>query len=129
MNNRFEVSKFKPDPTFDNAINEIKDNHQKIFASAATNISAITSFENNSDPLCINNSFEAATFEPEPTFEKTINEIKSNHLKSITSIDINISSITSNKPPFSSEHLRSYLVPWILLQSPEKSPQFTIRLS
>ena len=58
-----------------------------------------TSFDKNFDHLSMNNRFEAAKFEPDPTFEKTINEIKSNHLKSITSVDINISSITSNKPP------------------------------
>ena len=83
----------------------------------------------NYDPLCINNSFEAATFEPEPTFEKTINDIKANHLKIITSIDINVSSITSNKPSSSFEHLKFDLMSWILLKAPEKSPQFTNHLS
>ena len=77
----------------------------------------------------MNNSFEAAKFEPEPTFEKTINDIKSNHLKSITSIDMNISAITSNKTSSSSEHLKSDIMTWILLQSPGKPPQFTNHLS
>ena len=31
---------------------------------------------------------EVEMFEPEPTFENTINDIKANHLKSITSIDM-----------------------------------------
>ena len=48
---------------------------------------------------------EVAKFEPEPTLENTINKIKSNHLKSITSLDMNISDITLNKPYFPSEHI------------------------
>ena len=36
----------------------------KIIASADTNSSAITSFEDTFDPLSINNSFEAAEFKP-----------------------------------------------------------------
>ena len=59
MNNSFEAEKFEPDPKFENTINKIKDNHLKIIASAATDPSAITSFDNNFDPLCINNRFEA----------------------------------------------------------------------
>ena len=54
-----------------------------------------TFFENNFDQLSINNRFESAEFEPEPTFENTINDIKYNHLKSITSDAMNISAITS----------------------------------
>ena len=45
MNNSFEAEKFDPDPTFEDTINEIKDNHLKIIASAATNKPAITSFD------------------------------------------------------------------------------------
>ena len=60
MNNSFEAEKFEPYPTFEKTINEIKDNHLKSISSAAKNSSAITSFDENSDPLCINNSFEAA---------------------------------------------------------------------
>ena len=119
MNNSFEASKLEPDPTFENNINNIKDNHLKSIASAATNPSSITSFDNNYDPLCVNNSFEAAKFEPEPKFETTLNNIKANHLKSIDSIDINVSAITLNKPSSSSEHLKSDLVSWIPPQSPE----------
>ena len=98
-------------------------------ASAATNPSAITCFDKIFDSMCGNNSFEAENFEPTPTFEKNINEIKANHLKIITYIDINSSDITPNKPSSSSEHLKSDLMLWILLQSPEKSPQFTNHFS
>ena len=87
----------KPDTTFEKTINEIKYSHLESITSSATNPSAITSFDDNSDPLCINNIFEAAEFEPEPTFEKITNDTKSNHLKSITSIDMNVSEITSKK--------------------------------
>ena len=67
----------------------------------------------------MNNIFEAETIEIEPTSEKTINEIKANHLKHITSIDINVSAITPNKHYSSSEHLEYDLMPYILLQSLE----------
>ena len=98
MNNSFESAKFKPDPKSEKTINDIKDCHLKSIASAATNPSAITSFDKSFDPLCINNSCEAENFEPEPTFEKVINEIKAIHLKGITSIYMNVSAINSNKP-------------------------------
>ena len=64
MNNSFEAEKFEPDTTFENTINEIKENLLKIIASTATNPSAIISFDENSDPLFINNRFEASKFEP-----------------------------------------------------------------
>ena len=88
-------------------------------ASAAINPSAIISFDGNFDPLCIDNSFKAAKFGTEPTFENTINDIESNHLKSITYIDINVSAITMNKLSSYSEHLKFNIIPLILLQSPE----------
>ena len=69
----------------------------KSIASASMNISTITSFGDNFDPLSMNNSFKAETFEPEPTFGKTINKIKANGLKNITSIYINVSAIIYNK--------------------------------
>ena len=50
-------------------------------------------------------------------------------MKSITSIAMSISTITSNKLSSSSEHLKTDIVPWILLQPPGKSPQFTKHLS
>ena len=93
----------------------MKYKHLKSIASASTDPPAITSFDNNFDLIRINNSFEAAKFEPEPTFEKTINEIRSNHLKSITSIVMNISAITYNKTYSSPENLKLNLMPWILL--------------
>ena len=96
----------------------MKYKHLKSIASASTDPPANTSFDNNFDLIRINDSFEAAKFEPEPTFEKTINEIKANHLKSIASVDMNVSSITSNKPSSSSKHLKYDLMPWILLKSP-----------
>ena len=68
MKNSFEAEKFEPDPTFENTINDIKDIHMKSITYAATNPSDITSFDDNFDPLCIKNSFEAAKFEPEPKF-------------------------------------------------------------
>ena len=74
----------------------------KSITSTAMNLSAITSFDDNFDPICTNNSFEAEKFEPEPTLEKNINEIKANDLKSITSIDMSVSAITSNKNHLSS---------------------------
>ena len=72
---------------------------------------------------------EASKFEPEPTFENTINDIKENYMKSIASAAMNLLAITLDKPYSSSEHLKYDLMPWILLQSPEKSPQFTKHLS
>ena len=111
INNSFESEKFEPEPTFENTINEIKDNNLKSIASDATNPSVIISFDDNFDPLCINNRFEEAKSEPEPTFEKTINETTANHLKNITSIDMNVSAITPNKPYFSSKHLKSDIMP------------------
>ena len=93
MNISFEAEKFEPEPTFEKTINEIKDNHLKSIASFATNPSAITSFDENVYLVCINNSFEAEKFEPESIFEKTINEIKDNHPKSIASAAMNLSAL------------------------------------
>ena len=64
----------------------------------------------------MNGSFEAENFEPEPIFENTINDIKANHFKIITFVDMNISAITSNKPSSYYEHLKSDIMPFILLQ-------------
>ena len=93
------------------------------------NISFIPLFDDNIEPLSMNNIFEAETFELEPTFENNINEIKANHLKIIISIDMNVSAISLNKNSSYSGHLKSYLMPWILLMSPVKSPQFIKHLS
>ena len=115
-NSRIEVDFFKPEPTFYKTINEIKDNNMKIIASAATNLSAITFFDDNFEQLSMNSIIEVEQFEPEPTFENTNNDIKYDHLKVITYIDMNASAITSNKPSLSSKYLKSDLMPWILLQ-------------
>ena len=77
----------------------------------------------------MNSRIEVAKFEPEPTFEKTINEIKYNHLKCITYMDMNVSAITSNKLRYSFENLKSNIIPCKLLQASGKSPQFTQHFS
>ena len=68
MKNSFFAGETCEAPTFENTINDIKDIHMKSITYAATNPSDITSFDDNFDPLCIKNSFEAAKFEPEPKF-------------------------------------------------------------
>ena len=68
MNNSTEVAKFKTGPTFEKNINEIKDNHLKSIASAVMNISAITFFDDNLEPLSMNNSSEAEKLGPGTTF-------------------------------------------------------------
>ena len=120
MNGSFELEKIKPEPTFENTINKIKDNNMKNITSAETNLSDITSFDDNFYSLSMKNSFEAEMFKPELTFEKTINEIKANNLKTITSIEMNVLAINLNKPSLSYEHLKYDFMPWILLQSLEE---------
>ena len=97
MNRIIELAKLKPEPTFEKTTNYIKDNHLKIISSADMNLSAITLFGDNLEQISMNSIIEVAKLKPEPTFEKTNNEIKDNHLKNITSIDMNLSSITSKK--------------------------------
>ena len=53
-----------------------------------------TSFNENFKQLSMNSNIEVEKFEPGTTFERTINEIKYNHLKIISSATINISAIT-----------------------------------
>ena len=67
MNSRIGLEKFEPVPKFENNINEIKDNHLKSITSAAMNLSGITYFDKNIDPLSVNNISEAEKLEPEPT--------------------------------------------------------------
>ena len=86
------------------------------------NVSATTSLDENFDTIRMKNRLKQQKFEPEPTFEKTINEIKASHLKSITSMDTNVSAITLKKPSSSSKNIRSNIMALILLQSPVKSP-------
>ena len=66
------------------------------------NLSAITLFGDNLEQISMNSIIEVSKSKPEPTFEKTTNDIKDNHLKNITSIDMNVSSITSNRTSSSS---------------------------
>ena len=54
MNIRIEVEKFEPGPTFEKTINDIKNYHLKGIASAATNLPAITSFDDNFKQLSMN---------------------------------------------------------------------------
>ena len=88
----------------------------------------LASFDKNFYQLSMNSIIDAAKFESEPRFENNLNKIKDNHLKSITSIAMNLIDITSNKTSSSSEHLKSNLMPCIPLQPPGKSPQFTKHL-
>ena len=101
-------------------MNEIKDNDMKTIACAAINLSVIALLTDNLEQLSMNTRIEVAKFEPKPTFKKTINDIKSNQLKIITSVDMNVSFIILNKPYFSSEHLETYLISYIPLQSSGK---------
>ena len=59
MNNIFEVEKRESATSFEKNINEIKDNHLKIISCAAMNLSAITYFYENFDPISMDKSFEA----------------------------------------------------------------------
>ena len=67
----------------------------------------------------MNSIIEAETFEPETTFENNINEIKYYCMKSVTSLDMNLSAITLEKPLSSSENIKFYLMSCILLKSTE----------
>ena len=94
MNSSTEVAKFKPEPTFEKDINEIKNDHLKSIAPAAMSLSAITSFGIFFEQLSMKNSIKVTKFESDQTFGKDINDIKDNYLKSISSSAMNISSIT-----------------------------------
>ena len=75
-------------------INEIPVNITSQYLVQDKNISKIpASFDNNFEQLIMNSRIESEKLEPEPTFENTINNIKDNHLKSITSIAMNLSVI------------------------------------
>ena len=61
MNGSIEIAKLKPEPTFENTTNDIKYNHLKSIASAATmNLSAITLSDNHFKHLSMNSSIEVA---------------------------------------------------------------------
>ena len=68
----------------------------------------------------MNSISEAEKFEPENKFKKNVDEIKADHMKSITSLDMNLSAITSKKSPLSYENNNANLMTIILLQSPVK---------
>ena len=68
MNSSIEVEKLKPEPTFENTNNEIKDNHLKSISPDAMNLSAITLFQNNLEHISMNRIIEVAKLKPEPTF-------------------------------------------------------------
>ena len=93
------------------------------------NLSTIISFGDIFEQLSMNIIIESAKLEPETIFENTISDIKANHLKSITSINMNVSAITPNKPSLYYEHIKLNLIPWIIRKSPVKPPQFIKNLS
>ena len=115
INIKSDEEKFEPEPTFENNINEIKANNLKSINYLAINISNINFLDGFLKHNMMNSRIEASKFEPEPTFENTINEIKDNYLKSITYISMNVSDISFNRPSSYSEHLKANLMPWILL--------------
>ena len=98
MKSGIEVVKLEPGPTFETTIIDIKDNHLKINSSSTKNIPDITLFDKDFGHLIMNNRTVSAKFVPEPTFENTINDIKDNYMKSISSVEINVSDTTLNKP-------------------------------
>ena len=68
----------------------------------------------------------------EATIEMKPDEIKADHMKIINSLDMKISSITSNKPSLSYEQPYSNITKWPLLKSSDKYShelQFTKPLS
>ena len=73
MKSRIEVAKFEPEQTFENTINDIKENHLKIIPFDVMDISAITIFDDNIEQLSMNIRIEVTKLEPEPTYERTIN--------------------------------------------------------
>ena len=62
------------------------------------NLSGISLFNKNIEQFSMNRKIDVSIFEPEPTFEKTIDEIKYIHLKSITNIIMNVLHILQTNP-------------------------------
>ena len=87
-----------------------------------------TSFENNFEQINVNSIIEAKQFEPETAFERNIDKIKYDHVKIITSHEMNLLDITSNKPYLCFEHLNDYIMAWVVLQPPVKSIKCTKHL-
>ena len=77
----------------------------------------------------MNNRVELAKFEIATKFEKKIDEVKSDHMKSITSLEMNLSNFPSYTPSSSSENINAYIMTQIILKSPGKPTQFTKYLS
>ena len=87
------------------------------------------SFKDQFGQINMKSIIEAAKFDPETKSKKNINEIKAGHMKSIPSLGMDLSYINLNKTSSYFEYLNSNLISWILLKSPETSPQFTNNMS
>ena len=73
-------------------------------------------------------NIEASKLKPEETIEMKLDEIKYDNVKTINSLDMKISYITSNNPCFSYEQPSAELTKFLLLKSPDKASdasQFT----
>ena len=68
----------------------------------------------------MNSIAKVGKIESETTYGKNIDEIKYDHMKIITSIEMNLPTKNSNKLYSYSEHINAGLITYILLQSPEK---------
>ena len=99
-------------------LNETPDKFKSQLIVQEKNIFKITaSFEDQLEQISMNSRTEAEKFEPETTFEKNIDDIKSGHMKIITSFDMNLLAINSDTPSSSSEHIDAKLMTYIPLQS------------
>ena len=58
------------------------------------------SFDKKFENISMNSIIEAKKFKLETTFENNVDDIKANHLKIITSLEIKLSAITSKKTLF-----------------------------
>ena len=67
----------------------------------------------------VDSRVESEKSEPEATIEMKLDDIKAGHMKTIDSIDVKISSITSNKPSSYYEQPYNNLAKWTLLKSPD----------
>ena len=75
-----------------------------------------TSFEEYFEQIGTNRESKEEKFEPKTKFEKNIDEIKADHMKIITSIDMNISAIVSKKTYYFYKHLNTNIMPRIILK-------------
>ena len=88
-----------------------------------------TSVEEQYEQIIMNSIAKVGKIESETTYGKNIDEIKYDHMKIITSIEMNLPTKNSNKLYSYSEHINAGLITYILLQSPEKWQHFTKHLS